>query len=108
MATPSTNRPFLILGVLLPAPAFACWSLFTVQARPPIARPQGVTDLNGVDFYTDPQIHTRNDQPSFGRADLREQGIRKFFETHECSQPPAAGLAPAVRLVEICSHHLDK
>jgi len=46
---------------------------------------QGITDEDGNDHYTDPQIHTRPGLPSFGKADLRAEGIQKFFETHECN-----------------------
>eukprot|EP00668_Euglena_longa_P035376 GGOE01045443.1.p1 GENE.GGOE01045443.1~~GGOE01045443.1.p1 ORF type:complete len:579 (+),score=131.70 GGOE01045443.1:87-1823(+) len=65
--------------------AFSHFSHYVSGGTMVVVDVQGVTDLNGVDFYTDPQIHTRSDQPSFGRADLREPGIRKFFETHECN-----------------------
>lgn len=37
-------------------------------ARHPSFLLQGITAETGHDFYTDPQIHTRSDQPSFGKA----------------------------------------
>jgi hypothetical protein len=46
---------------------------------------QAITDEQGNDHYTDPQIHTLPGLPSFGKADLRGEGIQKFFETHECN-----------------------
>lgn len=41
-------------------------------------------DQKGVDRYTDPQILSVDGEP-FGKADLRIEGIRKFFETHRCN-----------------------
>jgi len=46
---------------------------------------QGFQNNDEVEKYTDPQIMTRSDQPSFGRCDLRQDGISKFFETHQCN-----------------------
>jgi myosin-heavy-chain kinase len=65
--------------------AFSHFSHYVSAGTFVVVDVQGITDTNGTDFYTDPQIHTRGDQPSFGKGDLRDQGIRKFFETHECN-----------------------
>eukprot|EP00999_Lentomonas_sp_LEN2_P002644 NODE_520_length_1402_cov_68.511373_g403_i1.p1 GENE.NODE_520_length_1402_cov_68.511373_g403_i1~~NODE_520_length_1402_cov_68.511373_g403_i1.p1 ORF type:complete len:379 (-),score=64.58 NODE_520_length_1402_cov_68.511373_g403_i1:170-1306(-) len=43
-----------------------------------------VCDIQGVeDMYTDPQIHSVAMQ--FGKADLGQDGIQKFFTTHQCN-----------------------
>eukprot|EP01119_Soliformovum_irregulare_P016127 TRINITY_DN4632_c0_g1_i3.p1 TRINITY_DN4632_c0_g1~~TRINITY_DN4632_c0_g1_i3.p1 ORF type:complete len:828 (-),score=308.02 TRINITY_DN4632_c0_g1_i3:200-2683(-) len=44
-----------------------------------------IVDIQGVDdFYTDPQIHTK-DQKGFGLGNLGQKGIFKFLITHECN-----------------------
>ncbi|KYQ91743.1 myosin heavy chain kinase [Tieghemostelium lacteum] len=44
-----------------------------------------IVDIQGVnDFYTDPQIHTKNAQ-GFGEGNLGETGFHKFLQTHKCN-----------------------
>jgi len=44
-----------------------------------------VVDLQGVkDFYTDPQIHTK-DGKGFGLGNLGMNGIDRFLKTHKCN-----------------------
>jgi len=44
-----------------------------------------VCDIQGVDdFYTDPQIHSR-DGKGWGLGNLGVKGMLKFFETHHCN-----------------------
>eukprot|EP01084_Bolivina_argentea_P126838 224480_1 len=44
-----------------------------------------VCDIQGVgDLYTDPQIHTYHGK-GFGMGNLGNDGIIKFFKTHECN-----------------------
>ena len=44
-----------------------------------------VVDIQGVgDMYTDPQVHS-NDGKGFGIGNCGQEGIRKFFATHECN-----------------------
>ena len=44
-----------------------------------------VCDIQGVgDLYTDPQIHTYHGN-GFGMGNLGNDGIIKFFKTHECN-----------------------
>jgi len=44
-----------------------------------------IVDIQGVnDFYTDPQIHTKNGQ-GFGEGNLGETGFHKFVQTHKCN-----------------------
>mmetsp|Transcript_1482 Transcript_1482/g.4465 ORF Transcript_1482/g.4465 Transcript_1482/m.4465 type:complete len:332 (-) Transcript_1482:1486-2481(-) len=45
-----------------------------------------VCDIQGLaDCYTDPQIHSIDGQ-SFGRGNLGQHGILKFFKTHKCNR----------------------
>lgn len=44
-----------------------------------------VVDVQGVDdFYTDPQVHSR-DGNGFGMGNLGLRGIQRFMETHQCN-----------------------
>eukprot|EP01132_Coremiostelium_polycephalum_P001491 gene1491-1880_t len=44
-----------------------------------------IVDIQGVnDFYTDPQIHTKNGV-GFGEGNLGETGFHKFVQTHKCN-----------------------
>jgi|ERR1719456_467434 len=44
-----------------------------------------VVDIQGVaDIYTDPQIHTK-DAKGYGAGNLGMEGVKKFFETHQCN-----------------------
>ncbi|EGC29009.1 myosin heavy chain kinase C [Dictyostelium purpureum] len=44
-----------------------------------------IVDIQGVnDFYTDPQIHTKNGE-GFGEGNLGETGFHKFLQTHKCN-----------------------
>ncbi|KAF2070768.1 hypothetical protein CYY_007916 [Polysphondylium violaceum] len=44
-----------------------------------------IVDIQGVnDFYTDPQIHTKNGE-GFGEGNLGETGFHKFVQTHKCN-----------------------
>ncbi|GAM17121.1 hypothetical protein SAMD00019534_002960 [Acytostelium subglobosum LB1] len=44
-----------------------------------------IVDIQGVnDFYTDPQIHTKNGQ-GFGEGNLGETGFHKFLQSHKCN-----------------------
>jgi hypothetical protein len=44
-----------------------------------------VVDIQGVqDFYTDPQIHSR-DGERFGQGNLGPYGIERFLESHRCN-----------------------
>ncbi|EQC35519.1 hypothetical protein SDRG_06810 [Saprolegnia diclina VS20] len=54
-----------------------------------------VVDLQGVDgLWTDPQIHAL-DKTLFGRGNLGEEGMTRFFATHECNALcTALGLPP--------------
>eukprot|EP01012_Entosiphon_sulcatum_P019863 TRINITY_DN24822_c0_g1_i1.p1 TRINITY_DN24822_c0_g1~~TRINITY_DN24822_c0_g1_i1.p1 ORF type:complete len:624 (+),score=103.44 TRINITY_DN24822_c0_g1_i1:47-1873(+) len=46
---------------------------------------QGVSSLS-VDFYTDPQIHSKDGHGlAFGAGNMGKQGFKLFFENHECN-----------------------
>ena len=56
---------------------------------------QGFQDFRGCpqELYTDPQINSMPPEKPFGKADMRQKGIDKFFSTHRCN--------------EVC-HHWDR
>eukprot|EP00668_Euglena_longa_P019254 GGOE01023971.1.p1 GENE.GGOE01023971.1~~GGOE01023971.1.p1 ORF type:complete len:639 (+),score=148.94 GGOE01023971.1:64-1980(+) len=67
--------------------AFAHFTWCHSQGTLLVVDVQGTVDHLGVDRYTDPQIHSGvPERMIFGKADLRIEGIRKFFETHECNE----------------------
>eukprot|EP00667_Euglena_gracilis_P003632 EG_transcript_3643 len=67
--------------------AFAHFTWCHSQGTLLVVDVQGTIDHLGVDRYTDPQLHSGvPDRMIFGKADLRLEGIRKFFETHECNE----------------------
>jgi len=45
-----------------------------------------IVDIQGVgDLYTDPQIHTSENQEQFGEGNLGIKGFALFFHTHKCN-----------------------
>lgn len=45
-----------------------------------------VCDIQGVnDVYTDPQVHTSENQKAFGKGNLGQQGFDNFLRTHQCN-----------------------
>ncbi len=47
--------------------------------------------LYSIDFYTDPQIHSR-DGKGFGLGNMGTRGMLRFFETHRCNNICTYGL----------------
>eukprot|EP00996_Jenningsia_fusiforme_P007252 NODE_978_length_1781_cov_25.537529_g863_i0.p1 GENE.NODE_978_length_1781_cov_25.537529_g863_i0~~NODE_978_length_1781_cov_25.537529_g863_i0.p1 ORF type:complete len:364 (-),score=58.05 NODE_978_length_1781_cov_25.537529_g863_i0:329-1420(-) len=64
--------------------AFSHFSYELTEGKLIVVDVQGVIVKN-VDCYTDPQIHSDSSLPAFGKGDLKEEGIAKFFETHCCN-----------------------
>ena len=46
-----------------------------------------------IQVYTDPQINTIASEKPFGKADMKQRGIDKFFESHRCNE-----VCPACRI----------
>jgi hypothetical protein len=66
-----------------------------------------IVDIQGVgDDYTDPQILSRDGQ-GYGRGNLGQKGMRKFFKTHRCNAVCELLGLPVVRAGSLHARPVD-
>eukprot|EP00929_Paragymnodinium_shiwhaense_P113423 TRINITY_DN81718_c0_g1_i1.p1 TRINITY_DN81718_c0_g1~~TRINITY_DN81718_c0_g1_i1.p1 ORF type:complete len:627 (+),score=89.74 TRINITY_DN81718_c0_g1_i1:53-1933(+) len=79
------SLPLDLVGLSDVPQAFSHWTWEFTDKQEVVVDIQGVFDrASGKFMYTDPQLHSI--EGAYGRADLKMDGMVKFFSTHKCGK----------------------